>query len=29
VLAGVPRGLLNVLNAYKEKKEPTEGQAAA
>lgn len=29
VLAGVPRGLLNVLNAIKEKKEPAEPQATA
>lgn len=29
VLAGVPRGLLNVLNAHKDKKESTADQAAA
>jgi len=29
VLSGVPRSLLNVLNAIKEKKEPAEPQAAA
>jgi large subunit ribosomal protein L10 len=29
VLSGVPRGLLNVLNAIKEQKEPAEPQAAA
>jgi large subunit ribosomal protein L10 len=29
VLAGVPRGLLNVLNAHKDKKEPAPGEAAA
>jgi len=29
VLAGVPRSLLNVLNAHKDKKESTAEQAAA